>query len=126
MIHGDNDMTITATFSNGYADTYKGNRDVKAAWAVIRKSDGKVIASGHSLDRIKAEKTARGNMSDKADYDYGPILPTKAYPGIEKTMRRHGYDGPRATSSMIAWAREQNAERLARIDAAHTIEIIDL
>ena len=116
---------ITAKFSNGYEDTYKGNRPVKAAWAITRKADGKVIASGHSLDRAKAAKTSRGAMSEKT-YDFGPIMPTRAYPGIEKVMRHHGYDGPRATSSMIAWAREQNAKRLAQIEMAHTIEIVDI
>lgn len=55
-------MTITATFSNGYTDTYKGNRDVKAAWAIIRKADGEVMMSGHSLDADKALKTATGNV----------------------------------------------------------------
>jgi len=118
-------MTITATFSNGFTDKYHGHREVKAAWAVIRKADGKVIASGHSLDRVKAGKTARGNMSDKA-YSFGSIMPTRAYLGIGKRLRRCGYEGPRATSAMISWAREQNAQRLARIDAAHTIEIVDL
>jgi hypothetical protein len=54
-------MTITATFSNGYTDTYKGNRPVKAAWAIIDRNTGKVLHSGHSLDVIKARKTAEGN-----------------------------------------------------------------
>ena len=118
-------MTITAKLSNGDEDTYKGNRAVKAGWAVIRKLDRKVIASGHSLDRTKAAKTAQGAMSEKA-YDFGPLMPIRAYPGIEKTLRRHGYDGPRATAAMTRWAREHNADRLARIASAHTIEIIDL
>ena len=55
-LDGDTDM-ITATFSNGHTDTYKGKRDVKAAWMVIT-ADGK-IHSGHSLDRAAAEGTAR-------------------------------------------------------------------
>lgn len=76
-------MTITATFSSDYADTYKGNCPVKAAWVVIRKSDGKVIASGYSLDRTKAAKTAQGAMGEKA-YDFGPLIPTRGYPGIRK------------------------------------------
>ena len=118
-------MTIIATFSNGFTDTYKGKRNVKAAWAVIRKADGKVIASGHSLDRTRAAKTSRGSMSDNA-YGFGPSFMTFAYPGIRKWLAAHGYDGPNATSSMMAWAREKNAERLARIDAAHTIEIVDI
>ena len=117
-------MTITAKFSNGFEATYKGHRNVKAAWAVIRKSDGKVIASGHSLDRVKAGKTARGNMSEKV-WDT-PIMPTRAYPGVEKCLRRNGYDGPRGTSNMMRWAREQNAKRLEKIDADHKIEIVDI
>jgi|GEM_PF-916211 len=64
-------------------------------------------------------------MSEKG-YDFGPLMPTRVYPGIEKTLRRHGYDGPRATAAMNRWAREQNADRLARIASSHTIEIMDL
>jgi len=120
------DNTIIATFSNGFTDTYKGHRNVKAAWAITRKADGKTIASGHSLDRDKATKTARGNMSCKAGSKFGSVMPTRAYPGVQKFLVKCGYDGPRATSSMMAWAREKNAERLARIDAAHTIEIVDI
>lgn len=56
-------MTITATFSNGFTDTYKGTRAVKAAWMITRKSDGKVLASGHSLDTDKARKTAEGKLA---------------------------------------------------------------
>jgi hypothetical protein len=55
---------INATFSNGLTDTYKGSREVKAAWMVILPS-GKTI-SGHSLDFQKAEKTAKNNASDRA------------------------------------------------------------
>jgi hypothetical protein len=117
-------MTITAKFSNGFEDTYKGHRNVKAAWAVCRKSDGKVIASGHSMDRVKAAKTARSNMSEKVRGE--PIMPTRAYPGVGAILRRVGYDGPNSTSAMMSWARAQNAKRLERIEANHTIEIIDL
>ena len=117
-------MNITATFSNGTADTYKGHRPVKAAWAIIRKSDSKTIVSGHSLDRTKAAKPAAGHIADV--YGYGPMMPTRAYPGIEKYLRREGYDGPKATSSMTAWAKAQNADRRARIEADHTIEVVDI
>ena len=114
-----------ATFSNGFTDTYKGYRDVKAAWMITNKATGEVIASGHSLDRVKAAKTSQGAMSEKA-YGFGPIMPTRPYPGIEKNLRRCGYNGPRSAASMARWAREQNADRLAKIGAAHNIEIIDL
>ena len=118
-------MTIIATFSNGFTDIYKGHRNVKAAWVITRNVDGKVIASGHSLDRTRAAKTARGAMSDKV-YGFGRYLPTYAYPGVHKWFIEQGYDGPRGTSPMMAWARKKNAERLARIEEAHTVEIIDI
>ena len=56
---------ITATFSNGFTDTYKGTRPVKAAWMVTNTATGKVLASGHSLDIIKARKTAEGTATEK-------------------------------------------------------------
>lgn len=52
---------IEAIFSNGHRDEYKGTRPVKAAWAIIRKSDNATLGSGHSLDAAKAAKTAQGN-----------------------------------------------------------------
>ncbi len=55
---------ITATFSNGHTDTYKGKRAVTAAWMIVRKSDGKVVMSGHSLTRELAEKTSAGNVKE--------------------------------------------------------------
>ncbi|MCA1776075.1 MAG: hypothetical protein LC676_10830 [Loktanella sp.] len=118
-------MTKIATFSNGTTDAYNGHRDVTAAWAIIRKSDGSLIASGHSLDRDRAAGTAAGNLPYVC-HGYGPLLPTRAYPGIEKTLRRCGYTGPRSTAAMTAWAREQNAARRALIEADHTVEIINL
>jgi len=114
-----------AIFSNGFIDTYKGHRAVKAAWMVTNKATGEVVASGHSLDRAKAAKTSLGAMSEKAD-GFGPIMPTRAYPGIEGCLRRCGYNGNRSTASMTRWAREQNANRFAKIGAAHNIEIIDI
>ena len=50
---------ITATFSNGYIDTYKGSRNVTAAWALINKQSGVVVASGHSLTTSAADSTGR-------------------------------------------------------------------
>ena len=58
---------ITAKFSNGFTDTYKGNRAVKAAWMITRKDTGEVLASGHSLDRVRAQKTAEGKQREQRD-----------------------------------------------------------
>lgn len=53
---------IRATFSNGYTRTYKGKRDVRAAWAIIDRETGETLLSGFSLDADKARKTADGNV----------------------------------------------------------------
>jgi hypothetical protein len=52
---------IKATFSNGFTDTYNGTRKVTAAWALINKESGEVIASGHSLTVKAAESTAKSS-----------------------------------------------------------------
>ncbi len=52
----------TAIFSNGFSDTYQGNRDVKAAWMVVDSRTGEVVASGHSLTRIAATKTSSASV----------------------------------------------------------------
>lgn len=118
----------TATFSNGYTDTYKGTRPVRAAWAIIRKADGKVLASGHSLDRAKAAKTSEGNFSQVAHAALGRSLNgISCRPGTRSLnptyfaglARKQGFDSWKA-----AYAAYQADAALAR--EAVTIEIIDL
>lgn len=128
-------MTIVAKFSNGFEDTYKGKRAVKAAWAIIRKADGEVLNSGHSLDRVKAEKTARANMA-YAGTDTGVNMPKldvpqRLYAGANygylfDTAAKHGFTGKRSMSAYKAFAKAHNAKRQALIEAAVTIEIVDL
>lgn len=116
---------ITAKFSNGFEDTYKGHRDVKAAWMITRAEDGKVLASGHSLDRVKADKTAGGTLQ-QLGYAVGVESPSFGRHTSFKIMVRHGYKGPRGDAARNRWVREQNAERLAEIRARTMIEIIDI
>lgn len=111
-------MTITATFSNGQTDTYKGSREVKAAWAIIRKADGAIIKSGHSLDAVKAANTAEGNLQHIFfERDLGlsdhPLNYVKGlnYTDNAKTRRAK---------------REHNAARLDFIRSQVTIEIVAL
>lgn len=59
-------MTKIATFSNGYADIYKGKRPVRAAWMVVLPNGR--IASGHSLDADKARATAEGHRADGCQF----------------------------------------------------------
>jgi len=51
---------ITATFSNGKTFKYGGKRDVKAAYCIRRKESGEIVRKGFSIDRIRAENTAKG------------------------------------------------------------------
>lgn len=49
----------TSTFSNGHVDAYKGNRDVRAGWAIIDNVTGETVRSGHSLNEELARKAAQ-------------------------------------------------------------------
>jgi len=59
----------TAKFSNGHEDTYKGKRDVKAAWALINRETGGVVRSGHSMTEAAAEKTANSQYCLAVHHD---------------------------------------------------------
>lgn len=109
-------MTITAKFSNGHIDTYKGTRPVKAAWMIVDKKTGKVLSSGHSLDRTKAVKTSLGNLK---------------YQGSDVLASDHPLYfvmGPdwRWNSRQRAAARKHNDDRLQLIKELTIIEVIDL
>lgn len=108
---------ITATFSNGFADTYKGSRDVKAAWAIFTL-DGKAIASGHSLDAAKAAKTAEGHLQNVwFERDFGLS---------DHPLRYFKGSYPHSFSKVKREAKAHNAERLAFIRSLVRIEIISL
>lgn len=109
-------MTTTATFSNGYTDTYKGSRDVTAAWVIVRKSDGKVLGSGHSLDAIKARKTAEGHLRENGV----SVL------GLDSPYRAEMWVGGRMTRAETAAAKAHNAKRLEMIRAGVEIEVVAL
>lgn len=53
-------MTITATFSKGETFKYGGKREVKAAYCIRHKDSEKIVRKGFSLDRTRAENTAKG------------------------------------------------------------------
>lgn len=110
---------ITATFSNGYTDTYKGERDVRAAWAIIRKADGVVLKSGHSLDAGKALKTAEGNLQNfSLEFHFGISGHPLRYAKLTTGALLSGRDR--------AAARQHNADRLALIRSLTTIEVVEL
>jgi len=129
-------MTIIAKFSNGFEDKYNGHRAVKAAWMITRKDTGKVLMSGHSLDRAKAAKTASGNLRDLAfavgvenmpAFDIPRTLHMGAsYSWMFKAAAKHGFTGGSKMHAYKQWATAKNAERCAAIEAATTTEIVDV
>ncbi len=123
-------MPITAAFSNGHVDVYKGKRNVRAAWMITRKSDGVVLASGHSIDRRAAEKTAAGAVAENhgAGPGLGPIWAPRGHTSAHIVMRARsarsaGWDGKGKADNFI---RTENARRKALRDASVVIEVIDL
>ena len=89
---------LTAIFSNGFTDTYKGKRDVKAGWAIIEIETGVTVKSGHSLTDTLAYKTAASNMPspNHGNVNFmlkmGDISKSKARELNEKTAEfRKGY-----------------------------------
>lgn len=113
-------MHITATFSNGHADTYKGLRLIKAGWMVVSPSGE--VRSGHSIDRKTAEKTARGHAAEMSGI-------SRAFPGRQvpihylalqhKEAVRAGFKTNRAFEADLS-------ERRAAFVASCKIEVVDL
>ena len=111
-------MKITATFSTGFTDTYKGKRDVKAAWAIINRETGAVINSGHSLDADRAAKTAEGNLQSVwFERDFGIS---------EHPLRYVKGTGAYLSRKQNAEAKAHNAARLDFIRSKVRIEIVAL
>ena len=118
---------LTATFSTGYTDAYKGDRDVRAAW-LLTTPEGRTF-SGHSLNRQNAAKTASSTASQKCPfhelvmhggglrgrYSYTPA----AAANYLKIAKERGFDTIKAYN---ADAKAKRADWVARC----AIEIVDL
>lgn len=126
---------LTAIFSNGHRDPYKGTRPVKAGWMITRKEDGKVLASGHSLDRVKAHKTAAGNVSHVVTIPgrYPVTVPRSAAYATpqwaahtRKTLAALGVEVSKGTHGVVAAAKAHNAELNAEKRNLVDIEVVDL
>lgn len=107
-----------AIFSNGFTDHYKGSRDVMAAWMVTENESGRVVASGHSLSRAHAEKTARGAVPRVRTLPSG-WAKLRDSVHIHSYARRHGFDGPDEMAANYAMLNAQHARNFS-------IEVIDL
>jgi len=111
-------MTITATFSNGHTDTYKGSRDVKAAWMLIEIETGKVIKSGHSMTAASAEKTAKSWIPVAAS------LPT-GWKDFRKSLTGANYaigEGYKSIREMEKDYKKMNAEKAKQ----YKVEVVAL
>ena len=105
-----------AIFSNGFTREYKGDRNVKAAWAIINKDTSEVILSGFSMGTAAAEGSARNRrkecyciFEDGDKYKYPHDMRGRCYPWrLEKQYKK------------------ENRERLAIIDSKVKIEIVRL
>lgn len=129
-------MSIIAIFSNGHKDEYKGDRAVKAAWMITDKETGEVLASGHSLDAQRAEKTARSNVGLVVRCDlphfYVPQnfrLMSKEYAQqLLKQLKEHGAEpqGKKTIRTVYDAAKRANAQRSAAQRERAVIEVIEL
>lgn len=114
---------LTAKFSNGHDDVYKGKRPVKAAWMVIT-ADGTTV-SGHSLDRETAAKTARAKAGEMS----GTSVWWRQGRGRSLTAGQLAYVGAEARKAGhkdIAAYEAALAKRRADFVAGCTIEVVDL
>ena len=120
----------TATFSNGFTDNYKGKRDVKAAWMITCRETGKVLKSGHSLDRVRAQKTAETNAvaagRRSGDGWARPIWRTNyvnEFISLARDAKKAGWDGKGSAKDF--WTR-RNAEINGKARARVIIEVVDI
>lgn len=126
-------MTITATFSNGFTDTYKGDRDVRAAWAIFK--DGKVLASGHSLDRVRAQKTAEGSVAQVVSIGRYTVTCPRSTLYVNPAWAAHAKQAlvtegnpftGKGASALLRHIKAHNADINAAKRALVTIEVVDL
>jgi len=114
-------MTKRSYFSDGMVDVYKGRRNVTAGWQITWPDGTK--HSGHSIDRIRAEKTARNTIRQVGGYAvYGnPNRRTFAHviAAREKFAREQGFANYRAWYDNMTRQRDE-------YEAACSIEIVEV
>lgn len=86
---------ITAQFTTGHVDVYKGKRPVKAAWLLTGPNGD--TKSGHSLDRAKARSTAEGAIRFLKGHPHSVDRPGRGAHSVaylqywHKLAREHGF-----------------------------------
>jgi hypothetical protein len=104
---------IQSVFSTGHIDTYKGDRAVTHGWAIIRLDDNTVAASGHSVGRENAAKTAESWLRRVS------VLPS-GHP-LFFCEGQYRWD----TAKVRRQKRAHNAARLAEVCKRVRIEIVE-
>lgn len=108
-------IMTTVKFLNNQEVTYKGNRQVKAAWSIINKETQEIILTGFSMSFDLAYKSARQRRSDcrslfcETDPLRWPVETRGRYRRQEEKRRK-----------------DHNKKRLEIIDSKITIQILDI
>ncbi len=102
----------TATYSNGFTDTYKGGRNVQAGWMITNKETGRIIASGHSMTAQAAEKTAKSHHATRLNWHLKE----------DGVMKEAAHKLNISAKKLISIKRKENAEYKAKLN----IEVVPL
>lgn len=114
---------IVASFSNGFTREYKGDRNVKAAWAIINKDTNETILSGFSMRRDLAYSSSR-NRRRECNELMRTITGCErvGYPYYAHDLRDRLFPSMREERRL----KRENKERLKIIDSHIRIEITDI
>ena len=114
---------IVASFSNGFTREYKGDRKVKAAWAIINKDTNETILSGFSMRTDLAYSSAR-NRRRECNELMRTITGCErcGYPYYAHDLRDRLFPSMREERRL----KRENKERLKIIDSQIRIEITDI
>ena len=114
---------ITVTFSNGFTREYKGNRNVKASWAIINKDTKETILSGFSMTRDLAYSSARNRRRECNELMHTITgCERVGYPYYAHDLRDRLFPSMREERRL----KRENKERLAQIDNRIIIEVVDI
>ena len=114
---------IVASFSNGFTRQYKGDRNVKAAWAIINKDTNVTIISGFSMTRNLAHSSSRNRRRECNELMHTITgCERVGYPYVAHDLRDRLFPSMKEERRL----KRENKERLVQIDKRITIEIVDI
>jgi hypothetical protein len=114
---------IISKFSNGFIREYKGNRDVKASWAIINKETNETILSGFSMRKDLAYSSARNRRRECNELIHSVTgCERLGYPYYQHDLRDRLFPSMREERRL----KKENKQRLEIIDKMIRIEIIEI